>query len=64
MLRLSNDLRRAYLYTHLNAVFILEQSAVVSYGIYDVEAGDPYAEGGDEVGPTSSSELNPRIPYC
>ncbi len=54
VLRLPNDLRRAYLYTHLNAVFILEQSAVVSYGIYDVEAGDPYAEGGDEVGTTSS----------
>ena len=54
VLRLSNDLRRAYLYTHLNAVFILEQSTVVSYGIYDVEAGDPYAEGGDEVDPTSS----------
>ncbi len=54
VLRLPNDLRRAYLYTHLSAVFILEQSAVVSYGIYDVEAGDPYAEGGDEVGTTSS----------
>ena len=54
VLRLPNDLRRAYLYTHLNTVFILEQSAVVSYGIYDVEAGDPYAEGGDEVGTTSS----------
>jgi len=54
VLRLPNDLRRAYLYTHLNAVFVLEQSAVVSYGIYDVEAGDPYAEGGDEVGTTSS----------
>ena len=54
VLRLSNDLRRAYLYTHLNAVFILEQSTVVSYGIYDVEAGDPYVEGGDEVGTTSS----------
>ena len=54
VLRLSNDLRRAYLYSHLNAVFVLEQSAVVSYGIYDVEAGDPYTEGGDEVGATSS----------
>jgi len=54
VLRLSNDLRRAYLYNHLNAVFVLEQSAVVSYGIYDGEAGDPYAEGGGEVGATSS----------
>jgi hypothetical protein len=54
VLRLPDDLRRAYLYTHLNAVFILEQSAVVSYGIYDVEGGDPYTEGGDEVGRTSS----------
>ena len=47
---LSNDLRRAYLYSHLNTVFVLERGAVASYGIYDVEAGDPYAEGGDEMG--------------
>ena len=47
---LSNDLRRAYLYSHLNAVFVLERGAVVSYGIYDVEAGDPYGEGEGEVG--------------
>ncbi len=42
VLRLPNDLRRAYLYTHLNAVFILERSAVVSYGIYDVGAVDVF----------------------
>ncbi len=54
VVHLSNDLRRAYLYPHLNAVFILQQSRVVSYGIYDVEAGDPYAEGGDEVSVASS----------
>lgn len=41
----SDDLSRAYLYRHLNVVFILEQGAVASYGIYDVEAGDLYAEG-------------------
>lgn len=54
VLPLSNDLRRAYLYTHLNALFILEQSEVVSYGIYDVDGGDPYAEGGAEAGPTAA----------
>ena len=48
VVRLSNDLRRAYLYAHLNSLFILRRGEVVSYGIYDVEAGDPYAEGGDE----------------
>ncbi len=50
VIHLSNDLRRAYLYPHLNAVFILERGRVVSYGIYDVDAGDPYAEGEDEAG--------------
>lgn len=54
VIHLSNDLRRAYLYPHLHAVIILEQGAVVSYGIYDVEAGDPYAEGEDEVGTASN----------
>jgi hypothetical protein len=50
VLRSPDDLRRAYLYDHLNAVFILEQSVVVSYGIYDIEAGRPYSEGGAEAG--------------
>ena len=59
VLHLSNDLRRAYLYSHLNAVFLLEQGAVVSYGIYDIEAGDPFAEGGDEAGTVSDSEEPP-----
>jgi len=59
VLHLSNDLRRAYLYSHLNAVFLLEQGAVVSYGIYDIEAGDPFAEGEDEVGTVSDSEEPP-----
>jgi len=39
---LPDNLRRAYLYDHRNAVFVLEQGAVTTYGIYDVEAGDPY----------------------
>lgn len=62
VIRLSNDIRRAYLYTHLNALFILEQGTVVCFGIYDVDAGDPYAEGGDDVGMTSSRQ-QPRVTW-
>lgn len=50
VLSLSNGLQRAYLYDHLNAVFVLEQSEVVAYGIYDAAAGDPFAESGAEAG--------------
>lgn len=42
---LADGLRRAYLYDPLNAVFLLERGAVVSFGIYDVGAGVPYADG-------------------
>jgi len=37
---LADDLRRAYLYPRLNALFILERGTVVSLGIYDTAAGD------------------------
>ena len=50
VITLTGGLRRAYLYRHLNAVFILEKRVVVSYGIYDAAAGDPFAEGDDPLG--------------
>ena len=43
VISLADGLRRAYLYPHLNAVFVLEQGVVISLGIYDVNAGDPFA---------------------
>ena len=53
VLRLSGDLRRAYLYPRFNAVFILERGAVVSFGIYDADAGTPFAEAEVETGAAS-----------